>query len=151
LEWLGDCITALKPQKIVRVQASQRWLVPLKDPHATQQKFAEEFPGFETLLKPEFTSAYSGTTFNVPFFQGSVRDCLFTSQIGVTRPNQPFGWSKKSELDSTSCLGFFFDMLKIDESGIDNSTNLLSELSERLTDESQFIIRTTTSRFNLSA
>ena len=70
IEWLDDCLTASKPQKVLRIQALQRWLSPTSNVTNLQERFTKN----TQVLRPRYQLAMGLRLLAHPSMQDTKRD-----------------------------------------------------------------------------
>ena len=149
LQWIDDCLSALKPQKVVRIQALERWLSPTQNSANLEQRFSAEFSGLESELPPSgYETPFTGTTFNARQGSGPLQGTYLVGQIGILSPDVPYGFQQKFDIDNSPSLGLFLDLILKNQDGIKEPAKVMRSILGQLNDDAGHFIRTTMTRLD---
>jgi hypothetical protein len=142
LDWLHDCLEAITPRKIVRLQVSYRWLRSARNAQSVATAFRNVYPSISNASQPPYRSTLPGVSFNAEVSDGPAKGAMAVAILGITSPKVQHGFAKRFTVDEDPALGLFYDLVLREDEGIVNSSELMPALVDEARKLSRDLIHT---------
>jgi hypothetical protein len=112
LEWLGDCLKALKPRRVRRIYSKVIYSYPIRDRQRVSSAILKEYPQIAEFTPREYDEVQRGVTFHARRKSPGM-EVLSTGQLGVYGPDQARAILQAfTEADEQWALGLVYDCNK---------------------------------------
>jgi hypothetical protein len=109
LQWLGDCIEVLQPQRFTRVYVKIIYSYPVQARDRIASTLLNEYPGLKEFPVSGYKEVQPGMTFHARS-EGGAYDDLATGTFGVYGSDQIPALFQSKRSDEGSALGLVYDL-----------------------------------------